>query len=60
MFNFSIDSLEFSWNGAHTVNVYSVGHEIDVFSLNYARNDYTKAEVMEYALDWLEESNSLE
>ena len=75
-FEFTIGDKAFEWNYAHTVNVWDIRYGGDpyayiplppnhfynpnCFSLNYARDDYTKAEVMEYALDWLEESNSLE
>lgn len=54
MFEFSIGSNSFKWNYAHTVNVYDIdGMEIDVFSLNYGRDDYDPAEVMAIALDWI-------
>lgn len=67
-FEFSIGGYGFEWNYAHTVNVYRLDFdawadsrgaidyrtEIDVFSLNYGRDDYSKYEVMAAALDWTE------
>ena len=54
MFLFSIYNVRFEWNGAHTVNVYNVRDEnVDVFSLNYGRDDYTEPEVMAAAWEWM-------
>lgn len=53
MFHFSIYGFSFEWNGAHTVNVFQGGHNVDVFSLNYGRDDYTEKEVMALAYDWM-------
>ena len=52
MFRFSIEELGFEWNGAHTVNVFMGEDNIDVFSLGYGRDDWTREEVMSAALDW--------
>jgi hypothetical protein len=62
MFEFSIDGIAFEWNGAHTVNVFfdptderagGEGYNFHIFSLNYARDDYTPQEVMAHAYDWM-------
>lgn len=56
MFNFSIEQYGFEWNGAHTVNVFvPILGNIDVFSLNYGRDDYTPQEVMAYAYEYVQE-----
>ena len=61
-FDFTIGDKAFEWNYAHTVNVwdidlldYALGHRLnpDCFSLNYGRDDYTPAEVMAHALEWM-------
>jgi hypothetical protein len=54
MYNFRIGDYAFQWNGAHTVNICDMEswHEIDVFSLNYERDDYTLEEVKAYAIEW--------
>jgi len=53
MFYFSIGSVSFEWNWAHTVNVFdSYNNNVDVFSLDYGRDDYTPADVMAAAYDW--------
>ena len=62
-FEFTIDDKAFEWNYAHTVNVWHIdsseqralGEYIhpDCFSLNYGRDDYTPAEVMAHALEWM-------
>jgi hypothetical protein len=53
MFFFSIGSVSFEWNWAHTVNVFdSYNNNVDVFSLDYGRDDYTPADVMAAAYDW--------
>lgn len=68
MFEFSIGGFGFEWNGAHTVNVFLLDYDqwadsfgvidyrrpVDVFSLNYGRDDYTKSEVLSAALEWLD------
>ena len=42
------DGYKFRWNGLHTVNVYTPnGANVDVFSLDYARDDHK----LEYVLD---------
>jgi hypothetical protein len=55
MYNFRIGDYTFKWNGLHTVNV---GDEkargLDVFSLNYERDDYTLDEVKAHAVEWIE------
>lgn len=56
MFRFAIKHYWFSWNGAHTVNVYHNGEEVDVFSLNYGRDDYTEVEVLVAAYEWYKEN----
>jgi len=52
--SFRIGEYGFKWNGAHTVNICDTEswQEFDVFSLNYARDDYTLDEVKAYALEW--------
>ena len=62
-FEFTIGDKAFEWNYAHTVNVWDVSSSNDFygvsfynpncFSLNYGRDDYTPAEVMAYALEWM-------
>ena len=54
MFEFTIDGVDFEWNGSRTVNVFIDGKNIDVFSLNYGRDDYNDREVINAALDWME------
>jgi hypothetical protein len=57
-FEFTIGDKAFEWNYAHTVNTWDVRYSVDFynpncFSLNYGRDDYTPAEVMAYALEWM-------
>jgi hypothetical protein len=55
-FDFTIGDKAFEWNYAHTVNVWDRGvHYLNpnCFSLNYGRDDYTPAEVMAHALEWM-------
>jgi hypothetical protein len=53
MFQFSIGPYQFEWNWAHTVNVFnSYGENIDVFSLDYGKNNYTPQEVLVSAYEW--------
>ena len=57
MFEFSFEGTIFIWNGSLTVSVYDLGYrEYDVFSLNWGKQ-YTKAEVMAAALEWIEEQS---
>ena len=53
MFYFTIGSIAFEWNWAHTINVFDAyDKNVDVFSLNYERDDWTPAEVMAAAYEW--------
>ena len=57
-FEFTIEDRAFEWNYAHTVNVWDILYpecliNPNCFSLNYGRDDYTPAEVMAYALEWM-------
>ena len=55
MFTFSIDCYDFEWNGAHTINVFYNRQNVDVFSLNYGRDDYSPQEVLIFAYDWIQD-----
>ena len=57
MDSFGIREYVFEWNGHHTVGVRHIvsTREVDVFSLNYERDDYTLDEVKASALEWFEE-----
>ena len=53
MFYFTIGNIGFQWNWAHTVNVFDAYNaNVDVFSLNYERDDYTPADVMAAGYEW--------
>ena len=61
-FEFTIGDESFEWDYAHTVYVwgidslhYSPWNHVypDCFSLNDGRDDYTPAEVMAHALEWM-------
>lgn len=54
-YRYEYDPFVFHWNGAHTINIYLDGEEIDVISLNYGRDDYTVDEFREAAEDWVYE-----
>ena len=64
MFQFTISTTAFEWNGLHTVNVWDMGmaswdewEEIDVFSLDYSHDNHTRLDAMAAALEWLETAN---
>ena len=53
--SFRIGEYTFTWNGLHTVNVGDKNKRgLDVFSLNYERDDYTLDEVKAHAVEWIE------
>lgn len=52
------DGWSFEWNGSKTVNVYRPdGRNVDCFSLDYGRSDYSAGEVAnlcdEWRMEWL-------
>lgn len=47
------DGFTFEWNMSKTVNIYTPnGANVDVFSLDYSRNDHTVEEVITAADEW--------
>ena len=60
MFRFSIGPYAFAWNYQHTVNILRDGVEIDVFSLNYGRDDWMEQEVLIAAYEWVKETEQME
>lgn len=47
------DGYRFHWNGSKTVNIYNAKErEVDVFSLDYGRDDYTMREVVRMCDEW--------
>lgn len=55
MFKFYIGDYSFEWNRSYTVNVFINGYNIDVFSLDYSRNDLTEGDAMVAAVAWVKE-----
>lgn len=43
----SVNGYDFVWNGAHTVNVFWRGTNVDVFSLDYGRDTFSWDEIVE-------------
>ena len=47
------DGFRFEWNGSKTVNIYTPnGANVDVFSLDYSRNDHRLEPVLDMCDEW--------
>ena len=51
VFHYSHAGLDFEWNWSKTINVFSNGNNIDVFSLDYTI-DHTPADAIAAIHDW--------